>query len=456
MCPDKEVTMRRSYVLLLAISAVAFLSPAVFGQYPYPYSPIPLQYASPYPMPVQYAQPYGYRMPTYYAPYPMTTRPVYYSPAPRPQRTVVVQDLPVGAPKVYDIAPPAEEKTLPIFPPSPTPAPESIKQSRTIKSQPEPTLAPVEMGPDLSPANAPGRGGIFAAVGFYLLQPHFQSNPAFQVNSAPPGGPVSGSQREFTYGNSVSPQATIGYETASGLGIRVSGWRFDQKAREAATVGPNGFITAANPLGLGAGLATGPGDRIVANSRLRLDVIDVEITERFEPSRCWSFLLGGGVRYANIVQEYAFNATTPGFGATGAVSSSRNYSSIGPAVSFEAHRNIANCGLGLYATGHGSVLFGSAHQRADLSTLGVGGVFGPAASNESSQSHVMPTTEFEVGAEYRHAIGRTQVLVQAGFVGQVWFGAGNATNTDSTFTGNSNNNLNLGFVGLAVRAGLKY
>jgi hypothetical protein len=195
---------------------------------------------------------------------------------------------------------------------------------------------------------------------------------------------------------------------------------------------------------------------IVASSRLRLDVIDVEITERFKPSPSWSFLLGGGARYASILQEYSFNAVTPGFGPTGSVNSSRTFNGIGPALSFEAHRNFGNCGFGLYGNGRGSVLFGTIQQRADVSNVGIGGAFGPAASNDSSQTHVMPAAEFEVGAEYRYAIGRAQLLIQSGFVGHVWFGAGNATNTDSTFTGNSNNNLNLGFVGLAVRAGVKY
>ena len=442
--------MRQGCVFLLSISALGLLSPAVFGQYPYPYGPMPMQYSQPYgyPVPVQYAQPYGYPLPMY-APNPAPTRPVYYSPPARPQRAIVTQELPPAPLKVYDVAQPAEEKVLPIV--------ESRKLPNIGKSQPE-TIPPppIEMIPILQSNSEPSRGGIFAGVGIYMVQPHFQSNPAFQISSTPPGAPVTGTQREFTYGMSVSPQGTLGYETASGLGIRTSWWRFDQRAQEAATVGANGFITAANPLALGGALATVPGDVIVANSRLRLDVIDVEITERFEPSRTWSFLLGGGVRYANIVQEYAFNAATPGFGPTGAVNSSHTFSGIGPVLSMEAHRNFGNGGFGLYANGRGSVLFGTVQQRADLSNVGIGGVFGPAASNDSSQTHVMPTAEFEIGAEYRYAIGRAQLLIQSGFVGHVWLGAGNATNTDSTFTGNTNNNLNLGFVGLAVRAGVKY
>ena len=78
--------MRRGIAFLLPLSALIGLTPTAFGQSPYPYGPLPMQYSQPpygYPAPVQYMQPYGYspQMPVY-GPNPMMARPMYYAPAP--------------------------------------------------------------------------------------------------------------------------------------------------------------------------------------------------------------------------------------------------------------------------------------------------------------------------------------------------------------------------------------
>jgi hypothetical protein len=456
--------MRRAFAIL-SISALGLSVSTANAQYPYPYGPMPVQYGQQYaPMPAQYAQPYGQPM---YTPYPMPQRPVYYYPPPV-QMPVMRMEQPAPIPRTMSVTTlPDDDKPLaPAIPPaSETPPPPaasvSAPESRTLpsvlKTQPDITLpAAVDLTPDLQPRSAPSRGGIYAAFGVYLVTPHFQGNPAFQTSVNAPGTPIFGSQRDFSYGMTLSPQATIGYESDSGLGVRGNWWRFDQRAEESTTVGQNGFVTAANPLALGGALATAPGDVITANSHLRLDVIDLEITSRWEPTRCWSILVGGGVRYANISQDYSFNATSPGVGPTGQVDFNHTFSGVGPTLSFEARRNFGDSGFGLYSTGRGAILFGTVTQRADLSNVNAAGVFALAASNDASRSQVMPVVELEIGAEYRHAIGRAQLFVQSGFVGHAWFGAGNSSNTDSSFTGNTNNNITLGFIGLAVRAGVKY
>jgi hypothetical protein len=47
------------------------------------------------------------------------------------------------------------------------------------------------------------------------------------------------------------------------------------------------------------------------------------------------------------------------------------------------------------------------------------------------------------------------VFVQAGFVGQIWWGGGNASNLDALGTSSAAHS-DFGFVGLALRAGVRY
>jgi hypothetical protein len=52
-------------------------------------------------------------------------------------------------------------------------------------------------------------------------------------------------------------------------------------------------------------------------------------------------------------------------------------------------------------------------------------------------------------------MGRAHLFVQAGFVGQIWWNGGNSSNLDAGgFT--SATNSNFGFIGLALRAGVRY
>ncbi len=469
--------MRRGVVF--AVAVLSGLSPAVNAQYPY--APYPTYGPMPgYGYPPALMQP----MPAY-VPSPMPSRPVYYyyqqpvqrpaAPMYQPQPQTVYPSQPqtiyqptaqridqtTVEPKVLGGPNLPDENFTPIVPTTPsvsTPAPAVRALPTLFKAQPDlGPAAPMEVFADTQPRGEARRGGIFAGVGFYLMQPRFQGNPAFQLSTVAPGAPITGSQRDFTYTTSMSPQAIIGYETESGLGIRGKGWRFDQKAQEGATIGLNGFATPANPLGLGGALPAAAGDQVAASSSLRLDVYEIEVTQRWDPSRTWAFVFGGGVRYAFIGQDYAFSATTPGVGTTGSVTSHRTFSGVGPILSLDVHRGVGGGGFGLYGSGRGSVLFGATHQQANLSSINpFTGLFGLTATNNTSRSSVVSNLEFEIGAEYRRPVGRMELFLQAGFVGHVWFGAGNASNTDSTFTGNTNNNSNLGFLGLAVRAGVKY
>jgi hypothetical protein len=67
---------------------------------------------------------------------------------------------------------------------------------------------------------------------------------------------------------------------------------------------------------------------------------------------------------------------------------------------------------------------------------------------------LMPVGELEVGAEYGYQFGRARVFAQTGLVGQIWWGAGNASDTADNLSSDSSSNL--GFIGLVFRAGVTY
>src|SRR5262249_34157977 len=151
----------------------------------------------------------------------------------------------------------------------------------------------------------------------------------------------------------------LGYETEIGLGLRGSWWHFNQTASESALVGLNSFVTAANPMGLGGAIATLPGGAITASIGLLLDVYYIDIRQRWDHSCSWWVLIGGGVRYAQLTQDYSFNSASPALGPTGAVNFHQAFHGVGPTLSFEIHHSLHDSGIGLYATGRGSVLFGT-------------------------------------------------------------------------------------------------
>ena len=73
--------MRRGFAFLFSVTAIGLLTPAAFGQYTYPYGPMPAQYG---PMPAYYGpmpgQPYGYPPMPAYIPNQMMPQPMYYPP----------------------------------------------------------------------------------------------------------------------------------------------------------------------------------------------------------------------------------------------------------------------------------------------------------------------------------------------------------------------------------------
>jgi hypothetical protein len=304
------------------------------------------------------------------------------------------------------------------------------------------TIVPRHAGsdPDAGPPIRPYQ--ITLASGIYLLQPTFTSDPALVVSR--PGIPQT-QQLDFSRHMIASPAVWLGVSNVEGWGFRFRWYTLDQNAALIAAAAPGEQFSAASPLSAVQTPVFGTAD---ISSELHIDSYDFEATCQME--RCkWCLLLGGGVRYVHLDQVYASNITDVN-GISRIALSRHNFNGAGPTFSLSGRRPFHSC-FALYGNLHGSVLFGGTGDDFQASNALTG-------QNQSFSRHqigVLPIGELEVGAELSHCFHRARLFLQTGFVGQVYWGAGSASNFDALNSSATSNN-NLGMVGLAVRAGLAF
>jgi hypothetical protein len=453
----------------------------------------------------------------------------------RPNQLVTAQSQPVptpaGQPALSQlVAMPAvqakrEAIVVPVPPPSASaalPSPEALAMPVAPPSAPQGPVGGGQVGEGAfhggdpgfmvyapAPAAADETSGaqIHLGAGLYIVKPCFTCNPAFVVATGNPVNPVSNSgsftsatrSQDFDYSLSASPRLYLDYTTDSGLGVRGCWWRFDQNTSCSlansnpqngtfSNVGIGGFGVGGPFVGNGffgqphvgsyMGSFAGPGfvpanpnDRLNFSNSLLLDVYDFEAIQSLNLCRSWSLLLGGGVRYAHLAQNYtAARVNTPG--STGLVefpttpltlttftqdmaylTSGHNFEGIGPVVTVEGRWSVGETGLALYGTSQAATLCGHSKLQASAAFVQTGVSAGEPVNESSSDSAstgsrncVMPVLEMEIGAEYSPGWDGLNAFLRAGLVGQVWFGAGTAT-TDGG---------NLGFLGLSVMAGATF
>lgn len=301
--------------------------------------------------------------------------------------------------------------------------------------------------------------GLTVGAGALLLQPRWSNNPAYTLVTQDANGVFSTTFQDFSYDVSVSPFFWVGWESCNGLGAKARYWHFDQSSNPLnVNVPAGGTLFAAIPLGVAPAQPNvdGPAD-VSFSSNLRLEVIDVVGTYALR-GECWTLNLSGGARYADIDQAYNVSAQVPLFAA--AINSSHRFQGVGPTVAFDARRKLGDSGLSLYGNSQGALLFGSQQAQAAVSLNGQ--VVGQA---NQDQDDLLPVLEFEAGVEYRRCFGRFQAFAQVGAVGQIWFAVGNAANSgtlpaiigpNAQGVPNLDDNANLGFIGLAVKAGITF
>jgi hypothetical protein len=323
---------------------------------------------------------------------------------------------------------------------------------------------------------APG-GGFSAGVGIYVLRPFFSNNPATTTtgSSFSSGGPPfvstsAATTRDFRYDYTVSPRLWLGYSGASGLGARLSWWRFDQTA-QADTFHQNPDFAHFTTIQAGGLSSSPPGfgnitDFLAVKNRLFLDVWDFDLTQRWQGQNGW-LLGGGGVRYLHISQSYnaSLTQTASPFGSNfgGAFHASNNFDGAGPTLFLEGHRRVGGSGLGVYASARGAVLFGSGHQTSlTLNQFsGTGFSFSSVSIIQGSHDPVLPVVEGELGVEWSRQRGNYNPFLRLGVVGMNYFNVGSATaagtSTFGTFGGsNGTANSNLGFLGVTITTGISF
>ncbi len=288
-----------------------------------------------------------------------------------------------------------------------------------------------------------GGGGFYAQGGVSFLRPTWETNPAFfsgtNLNAA--GQPTFETDNEFDWDFEAAPHAEVGYLNANRFGGRARYTQFDHGAGAAFTVLPGNTAGSARPLGLAIPIVNA-GQTVQISSNLDFYVIDAEVMKVWQRNK-WRLEGSAGVRYLDLEQSYRFAVLN---GQT--LVSRSSIEGFGPTVSFEARRAIGCSGLSIFAGTRLSILFGDEAQDASL----IGG-----ERRITDTESVQPIGEIEGGVNWTGEWGSAQPFIEVAGVGQVWWGAGNASNShlaDQPAGGYDNSNM--GLLGARVSAGVNY
>lgn len=344
-------------------------------------------------------------------------------------------------------------------------------------------------------------GGWFGDLGFYVLRPQWSGgNPAFATAATTtlvtPGIPsienqiLTFEQTDFDHDPSFAPLVSLGYAGRNGLGVRARWWTLTATDSVAGN-GASGVLfeslqesSAASfivPSLLGTTSELGTLSNHIANkgglleitgsfrNRLDMDVIDAEGIWDTNVGRS-SLLISAGVRYAHLGQsddgQLALVAETDN--ATASLRSLQSFSGAGPTVALQAYRVIGQTNLSIYGLGRGSLLYGESRQRAmtfiagnfDVDTDPVDRTITSSVALDANS--LRPVLELEVGGNWTRSLQAFDWFVETGFVGMVWFNAGNAAHTEALVgsemraVGSDSAQANLGLVGLRFATGVRF
>ncbi len=354
-----------------------------------------------------------------------------------------------------------------------------------------------ELSPRYRPVTA-SPGGWFGDVGFYVLRPQWSGgNPAFAVATTTttviPGIPAieeqvtTIEQTEFDHGYHFAPLVSIGYAGRNGLGVRARWWTLDSSESvggsailddlaelESISVSVPSLLGTTALLGSIADQVSEGADGILTvqgsfRSRLDLDVIDAEGIWDTTLGRS-SLLVSAGVRYAHLGQSFdgEIDLASNVGAATAALRSLHSFDGAGPTVAIHAHRLIGQTNLSIYGLSRGSLLYGQRRDRASV-VVPAGRLndadpilYSISRSASATTDSLRPVMELEVGGNWTRNVGVCDLFAESGFVGMVWFNAGNAAQSDALIgsdwssVGSDSAHHNLGLVGLRFSAGVRF
>lgn len=309
----------------------------------------------------------------------------------------------------------------------------------------------------------PACGGLQAGIGFYYIKPVWDNNPALNT-TALVAGFTRGRIDDFSYDFDFAPRVWIGINDGN-VGARVRFWTFDDSA-SLARIDDDGAgaavlynISSAAPLGISitsSGRVQAP-QSVTAVGDLQVEVWDLEGTYTHQVCG-FDITYFGGLRYVHMSQSYNAAIVEANTGILlQALSSGHNLNVAGLTGGVETRRALGNTGLALYGSSRASLLYG--HGRQTAVALDFLDQTGEGA--DASREDLLPILEAELGVEYSTCMGSSTLFVQAGLVGQVWFGAGNNSRSSSPdvlgpVAGGTISDDNLGFFGFAVAGGIRY
>jgi hypothetical protein len=465
--------LRRLFTLVLLI--LGCLTGNASAQY-YPYNPYAYQQAQAYPGYPAYQQPVYY--PQAMSAQPMYAQPMYpqpmYSPAPQSGYYGPAPAQPMATPIV--VMPdknPAASNNPRLAPAPPTSLPPA-KPPQKYKVMSQPIVEIQDAGPVPGPVYGPSCGSACGPAcadnscrrawtaacdscpndlhrwyfegGAVLLQPRWHDNPAFVTG--PTVSPGTNSFQDFTYDWALSPRVEMGFQACGGWGLRVRYQYFNQHSHDetanAAAVAGVSNIFIASPLGVDT--STPLTGTATAASTLGFQTGDFEFQQEFRWG-CWSMRASGGGRVAYLQETYDVTETNALVTNT-YLHSLHTFFGGGGTFALEGRRYFPRSHLAMYGIMRGSYLFGQFEQT----------VTGTVGNAQRTVQDALPMAEAEVGLEWWVNVGRVRLFASAGFMGQAWFGVGNASDSSPSGGGefNSQSRRDMTLIGLTFSTGIQF
>jgi hypothetical protein len=281
---------------------------------------------------------------------------------------------------------------------------------------------------------APGGCGFYGGAEFTYLKPHYDHGLTTLIHqfSLMPGGgamPATYSGYEFAdvpWNYQGAPRGWIGYEDASGFGVRGRWWSFDQSTAEET-------IQTLSYFGLG---------------RMGLDAytVDLEATQQIAGGP-WAVVGFAGMRYAEITTTIELEQTAlngQDFSDAYADFMSK-MSGVGPTMGVEGFRSLF-WGLGLYGSARMSILYGNGKEREYIHTVNTSVPSEMLILN--SRDDLMMIFDLKIGVEWTHDLsGGTTIFARGSLEAQDWQSAYRWEGTGSN---------DIGFFGFAGAVGVGF
>src|SRR5262249_26261590 len=119
----------------------------------------------------------------------------------------------------------------------------------------------------------------------------------------------------------------------------------------------------------------------------------------------------------------------------------QGFHGAGPTLAAEMHWRVRETGLAVYGNVRGSLIVGTSSQTttiqrafSDPTNITGGGSVLTTDNTQSSQNDVLPIADVEIGLEYGHRFGRTELFLRSAAVDQTYFGLGGPTSSSGNLS----------------------